>query len=137
MNDPFNPIPIPENLNLTMNAGTAQEQASPNNLEPERSLNRKPRRKSTKAKQPGGTTSRAASASRWHRIKGRLAAKVAQMDKEKLKALLLAAGVAAGIVAAVILAIKLVPVAAVILAILGLGVALRFWERLRYLPCPF
>jgi hypothetical protein len=66
-----------------------------------------------------------------------LAAKVAQVDKEKLKALLLACGVTAGIVAAVIVAIKLLPVAAVILAALGLGAALRFWERLRYVPRPF
>jgi hypothetical protein len=29
------------------------------------------------------------------------------------------------------------PLAVLILGILGLGVALRFWERLRYMPRPF
>ena len=64
-------------------------------------------------------------------------AKVALVGRERLKALLLACGVAAGIVAAVVISIKLMPLAAVILAALGLGAALRFWERLRYIPRPF
>ena len=74
---------------------------------------------------------------KWQEIKGRLNARLQHLDKDKLKAVLLACGVAAGIVAAVVLAIKMLPVAALILAALGLGAALRFWERLRYLPRPF
>jgi hypothetical protein len=129
---PFNPLPIPDNLNLSSDAGAAQS-----NSEPKRSPKRNARKKSTRSNRSGGASCRADSETRWNRIKGRLVAKVALMDKEKLKALLLAAGIAAGIVAAVILAIKLMPVAAIILAALGLGAALRFWERLRYMPRPF
>lgn len=74
---------------------------------------------------------------KWQELKGRLNARLQHLDKDKLKAVLLGCGVAAGIVAAVILAIKLMPVAAVLLAALGIGAALRFWERLRYMPRPF
>jgi hypothetical protein len=45
--------------------------------------------------------------------------------------------VAAAGVLAIVVAIKLLLVAAVLLAALGLGVALRFWDRLRYIPHPF
>ena len=132
---PFNPLPLPDNLTLELNAGATQEQAS--NPEPERPTRRKPRKKSTKTKQSSTKASKADNASKWNRIKGRLAAKVAEMDKEKLKAVLLASGVALGIVAAAVAAIKLMPLAVLILAILGLGAALRFWERLSFLPRPF
>ena len=134
---PFNPVPIPDNLNLSMNAGATQEQASQNSAKSKRSPKRNAKRKSTRSSRPCSTTCGADIKSRWQRIKGQLATKVAQVDREKLKALLLACGVASGIVAAVILAIKLMPVAAIILAALGLGAALRFWEKLRYLPRPF
>ena len=134
---PFNPLPIPDNLNLSSDAGAAQEQASHSNPKPGRSTKRNARKKPTRSKRSASASARPDSETRWNRIKGRLVAKVALMDKEKLKALLLAAGIAAGIVAAVILAIKLMPVAAIILAALGLGAALRFWERLRYMPRPF
>ena len=133
----FNPLPLPEKLNLASSAGSAQEQTSQSNPEPKRQRNRNAKRKSTKSKQPCGAASRANSESRWHRIKGRLAAKVAEVDKERIKAVLLACGVAAGIVLAVTIAIKLLPIAAVLLAALGLGAALRFWDRLRYIPRPF
>ena len=134
---PFNPVPLPESLNLSLNAGSAQEQASQNHAEPERPPKRNAKKKSTRSKRSASAACPADSESRWHRIKGRLAAKVALVDKEKLRAVLLACGVAAGIVAAVIIAVKLLPVAAVLLAVLGLGAALQVWDRLRYMPRHF
>ncbi|MCX6921808.1 MAG: hypothetical protein NT154_01105 [Verrucomicrobia bacterium] len=134
---PSNPLPLPESLNLSLNAGSAQQQASQNNAKPERPPKRNAKRKSTRSERAGGAACAANNESRWHRIKGRLAAKVAQVDKEKLRAVLSACGVAAGIVAAVLIAIKLMPAAALILAILGLGLALQVWDRLRYQPRPF
>ena len=134
---PSNPLPMAESLNLSMNAGAAQEQPSQNNAEPKPPPNGKTRRKATKARRAGSRASRDDTESRWNRIKGRLAAKVAQVDQEKLHEVLLGCGVAVGIVASVVLALKLLPLAVLILAILGLGLALRFWERLRYLPRPF
>jgi Flp pilus assembly protein TadB len=134
---PSNPLPPAESLNLSLNAGAAQQQPSQNNAEPKPPPNGKTRRKATKARRAGSRASRDDTESRWNRIKGRLAAKVAQVDKENLKVVLLACGVAVGIVASVVFALKLLPLAVLILAILGLGLALRLWERLRYLPRPF
>jgi len=128
---PFNPLPLPETLNLSLKAGP--EQASQNKPQPKR----KAKRTATKSKRPGSKATPVASLRRWHQIKGRLAARMAQVDKEKLKEVLLACGVAAGLAIAVVIAMKLLPIAAVILAALGLGAALRFWERLRYMPRPF
>jgi hypothetical protein len=70
-------------------------------------------------------------------IKGRLAAKVAQVDKEKLQEVLLGCGVAVGIVASVVLTIKLMPLATLILAVLGFALALRLWGLLPFMPRPF
>jgi Flp pilus assembly protein TadB len=124
-----------DNPNLSLNAAAAQEQASHNNPETERSPKRKAKRKSTKTRQSGGPATRAARESHWRRIKGRLAAKIAQLDKEKFQEVLLGCGVAVGIVASVVLAIKLMPLATLILAFLGLGIALRLWGLLP-LPRP-
>ena len=134
---PSHPLPLAESLNLSLNAGAAQEQPSQNNTEPKRPPKGKTKSKATHARRPGSRASRDDTESRWNRIKGRLAAKVAQVDQEKLREVLLGCGVAVGIVASVVLALKLLPLAVLILALLGLGLALRFWERLRYLPRPF
>ena len=133
----FNPLPLPESLSLTLNDQAAQEPAPQNQPEPKRAPKRIAREKSTRSKRSGGAACRANQESRWHRIKGRLAAKVALLGTEKFKVLLQACGVAAGIVLAIVVAIKLLPVAAVLLIALGLGAALKFWDKLRYVPRPF
>jgi Flp pilus assembly protein TadB len=132
---PSNPLPTAESLNLSLNAGTAQQPPSQKNTEPGRPSKHKARRKSTHARRPGSKASRADSENRWNRIKARLAAKVAQVDQEKLHEVLLGCGVAVGIVASVVLAIKLLPLATLILAFLGLALALRLWGLLP-LPRP-
>jgi len=100
-------------------------------------VKRNARRKSAGSHRSGGTASRDDSESRWNRIKGRLAAKVAQVDEARLKAALLGCGVAVGIVVSAVIAIKLMPLAVLILGILGLAVVLRLFEWMRYLPLPF
>ena len=135
---PFNPLPIPESLNLSLNDKAAQKQASPNKLKAKRSTKPNAEKKSTRTSRSGGTASRAISdESRWNRVKTKLAAKVALLNDEKLKAVLLACGVAAGMVAAIVIAIKLVPLGALLIATVGLGIALQIWNRLRQFPCPF
>jgi len=135
--NPSNPSPQPEDLNLSSNAGTAQEQAARHNPAPERPTKRKARTKSNRSIRSSGTSSRDASENRWHRIKGRLATKVAQVDKEKLREVALGCGVAAGIVAAAILVLKTVPLSVLILGIFGIAVAIRIWKSLQFLPRPF
>ena len=134
---PSNPLPLAESLNLSSNAGTAQEQTSQNSAKPKRQPKRNARRKSPHARRPGSKASRDDSESRWNRIKGHLAAKVAPVDQEKLHEVLLGCGVAVGIVASVVLAIKLMPLATLILAFLGLALALRLWGLLPFMPRPF
>jgi hypothetical protein len=69
-------------------------------------------------------------------LEGRLNAGLEHPDQDKLKPVLLACGVAAGIVVSAVIAVKLMPLAVLILAILGLAVALKLWQRLCYTPCP-
>jgi Flp pilus assembly protein TadB len=132
----FNPLPLPESLNLASSAGTAQEQTSQSNSKPKRAPKRNAKRKSPRTKQPGGTAARTDSETKWNRIKRRLGGKVAKMDKENLQEVLIGCGVAVGIVASVVVAIKLMPLATLILAVLGLAVALRFSEMIRLMPRP-
>ena len=137
---PFNPLPLPENLKLEPDAGaTKQEGQSPGKDAATRQTRSKTKGRSNRSKRPRSGASRMKKNchAKWQELKGRFNARLQHLDNDKLKAVLLACGVAAGIVAAVILAIKLMPVAAVLLAALGLGAALRFWERLRYIPRPF
>ena len=134
---PSNPSTQAESLNQSLNAGTAQEQTSPSNSKLKRAPQRTAKRKFLRTKQPDSTASRANSESKRNQFKARLAAKIAQVDKEKLHDVLLGCGVAVGIGASVVLAIKLMPLAMLILAFLGLALALRLWGLLPMLARPF
>lgn len=127
MKEPFNPIPIPNTLNLR----TGNPSPEPSNPDPDdKASTSKSKRRSTRKKGDPAVDP----ATRWERVKSRLAAKMAQLDKEKLRQVLIGLGVVAGVVAAVILAVKMLPALVTILALLGLGLALQLWDRLRYLP---
>jgi Flp pilus assembly protein TadB len=67
-------------------------------------------------------------------LKARLRAKLGHLDHGRLKRILIACGIAAVLVVAIIALIKSIPVGLAILAILGLGVVVRFLEELRHLP---
>jgi hypothetical protein len=134
---PFNPLPLPDGLML------AQETSSPQSPPPgpgaaQTKQTRRPRAK-RKSKRPTTTGCEAGNTSegRWRRIKGRLNARLSQMDPETLKRILTAAGVAAGVIIAILIAIKLTPIAMVLLGLLGLAFLLRLWDRLRFQPPPF
>ncbi len=137
---PSNPLPLPESLNLKPDAGaTKQEGPSPGKDTATRQTRSQTKGSSNRRKRPRSGASRMKKNChmKWQELKGRLNARLQHLDKDKLKAVLLACGVAAGIVAAFLIAIKLLPVAVLILAILGLGLALQVWDRLRYLPRQF
>ena len=72
----------------------------------------------------------------WQRMKEKLNDKLAGLDKEKLKTVLVACGIAGGVVLAIIVAVKLVPIAVLLLALLGLACVIKIWDRLRKLPQP-
>ena len=65
------------------------------------------------------------------RIKGGITSRLAHLDREKLKKVLIACGVAAAAVAAICLLVKLTPLIVVLLAVLGFGAVLQTWARLR------
>ena len=44
--------------------------------------------------------------------------------------------IAGGVVLAIIVAVKLVPIAVLLLALLGLAAVIKIWDRLRRLPTP-
>lgn len=67
----------------------------------------------------------------WKRIKGGINSRLAHLDREKLKKVLLACGVAAAAVAAICILVKLTPLIIAMLAVLGLGVVIQTWDRLR------
>ena len=137
---PFNPLPLPENPNLRPDAkATKQEGPPPRKDTATRQTRSKTKGRSKRSKRPQSGASRLKKNCHAKRqaLKDRLNARLQHLDKDKLKAVLLACGVAAGIVAAVIVAIKVMPMAVLILGILGLGLALQFLDRLRYLPQPF
>jgi hypothetical protein len=141
MNDkdqpPFNPIPLPPEFNLEAHQQTAQQKSENPGAEQTKQTSgaktRRPSRKPTVA-QPDVTCP---VLSKWERIKGEFAEKIAQIDPETLKSVLLACGIAAGVVAAVLLLVKMVPVAVAVLALLGIGLIIAIWDRLRYFPRPF
>lgn len=63
-------------------------------------------------------------------------AKLAAIDPERLKRVLLACGIAVGAALAIAAMIKLVPLAVTILALLGVAMALEVWNRVRRFPQP-
>ena len=65
------------------------------------------------------------------RIKGGITSRLAHLDREKLKKVLIACGVAAAAAAAICLLVKLTPLIVALLAVLGFGALLQTWDRLR------
>ena len=133
--NPFNPIPLPENLALglppsTEDINTQQHRAEePSRKAPKRQAGQKTKRpnrpRKTLAVDPPLDDQ-----TRWQRVKGKVLARLATVDKERLKQVLIACGIAAGVVVAIIMVIKLLPVGLALLGMLGLAVLLRIWDRL-------
>ena len=71
---------------------------------------------------------------RFEALKAELQAKLGSLDHDRLKRVLIACGIAVVLVVAIIALIKSIPVGLAILAILGLGVVVRFLEELRRWP---
>jgi hypothetical protein len=141
MNDenrsPFNPIPLPPEFSLETHKQSAQQQtANPGAQQTKQTSGAKTRRRPRK---PTAAQLDAACPvlTKWERIKGKFAETIAQIDRETLKSVLLACGIAAGVVAAVLLLIKMVPVGICMLALLGVGLLIAIWDRIRYFPRPF
>ena len=143
---PFNPMLIPD-LNLPSGDPTA---ATPTAVKAARRKT-PPRTKLRRTFRVGNTrrlmdpkasairlarkVSRKTKAS-WKRIKCGINAKLGNLDQEQLKKVLLACGIAAALVAAIIMLINMTPLIVTLLAVLGLGVVIQIWDRLRLMRIP-
>lgn len=65
------------------------------------------------------------------RIKGGITSRLAHLDREKLRKVLIACGVAVAAAAVICILVKLTPLIVALLAVLGLGALLQTWDRLR------
>lgn len=141
MNDenrpPFNPIPLPPELSLSgSQLATHQQPPNPSAEKASQTSDAKTTRRPRKAKTPK-PEAKCPSLTRWERIKGKVATRLAQIDQETLRSVLLACGVAIGLVATVLLLVKMVPVAATLLGLLGVGLVIAIWDRIRRFPYGF
>src|SRR5690349_196523 len=129
MNDenqpPLNPIPLPPGFSLEAHRPPVQQSSGAK-------ARRRPR-KPTGAEPDAGCPV----LTKWERIKAKFAEKIAQIEPETLRSVLLACGIAAGLVAAILLLVKMVPVGICLLALLGVGLLIAIWDRIRYFPRPF
>lgn len=134
---PFNPIVIPD-LALPPTEPKIVKQATAaasRKTRPRRkSGNATPRRRALDPKQQAIRLARKVSRkakTSWKQIKGGINSRLAHLDREKLKKVLLACGIAAAAVAAICILVKLTPLIIAMLAVLGLGVVIQTWDRLR------
>ena len=65
------------------------------------------------------------------RIKGGITSRLAHLDRDKLKKVLIGCDVAAAVATAIVVLAKLTPLIITLLALLGLGAVLQMWGRLR------
>ena len=136
-NQPFNPIPLPEDLNLNAQAAAAGATPSASGGE---GASGQASRKAGKRQAKGASTAKTArprasghkkkSRPTYQQIKDFLNRKLSGVDPEKLKQVLRACGIAAGIITALILALKFFPLGALLLALLTTAAAMRLWDRL-------
>jgi Flp pilus assembly protein TadB len=130
--DPFNPA-IPADFRLLTQGATEQQKEPGTTTAFSGTKNTK--RKSRSGKQTAGCRSKK-SRLRWEYLKEKINAKLGGLDRNKLKTALVACGLAAAVVGSICLAVKLVPVAVLLLALVGLVVVIRIWDRLRKGPEP-
>ncbi len=71
----------------------------------------------------------------WKRVKGGLHAHLDRLDPLLLKQVLLACGIAAATAVTAVALCKMIPVGLALLAVLGMGLLLRFWQELRRILC--
>src|ERR1043165_9746281 len=136
----FNPALPAEFKMLTEKVATIEPEQQPTGsntpINGARKGKRKTQRSEKRSDGAAGSPKKKKSKLNWQRLKGKVHGKLAGLDREKLKHVLTACGIAAGVVLAIVLAIKMVPIAALLLALLGLAGVVRVWDRLRGLPRP-
>ena len=129
--NPFNPA-VPTDFKLLTEAGATEQPQQPpgttaDNATGAHKANRKSKRSGT-GKRVAGSRSKKKCRITWRQMRKKLDAKLGGLDKEKLKTVLVACGIAGGVVLTIIVAVKLVPLAVLLLALLGLAGVIRIWD---------
>src|SRR2546421_11060305 len=125
---PFNPAMPAEFKLLNENGATIPGQDPPGTTAEFTAGPENTKRKSRRSgKQTIGSRTRKRCKVNWQQMKQKLNAKLGGLDKEKLKTVLVACGIAGGVVLAIIVAVKLVPIAVLLLALLGLAAVIKVW----------
>jgi hypothetical protein len=135
MQEPFNPIPLP-NLNLTVDESPSVPVQTKSSARP------KPKRRISRTGQVRRVLDPKAAALRialkvsgkaktsWRQIKGGITSRLARLDPGQLKRVLLACGVASTVALVIIALAKHMALIVVLLAVLGALVVLKLWNRL-------
>ncbi len=126
--NPSDPIRFPTDAGPSNRAGESQSETSQSSEAASGTQARQTRSRRSRRKKTAGYKARIEA------VIAELQAKLGSLDHERLKQILIACGIAAVLVVAIIALIKSIPVGLAILAILGLGVVVRFLEELRRLP---
>lgn len=130
---PFNPIPIPDlQLGEVKTAQPAIEHSmakAPRPRKPRPSKARRAFELNTSATRFARTVGRNAKTS-WRKIKGGLQVRLARLNSELLKRVLIACGVAATAALVICALAKHVALIVVLLAVLGSVVVLKLWNRI-------
>ncbi len=126
--DPTDSTSPPSNENATNQAGAARSETSGASQGGTSAQTRQTGNRRTRRKRAEGYKAR------FESLKARLQSRLGDLDNDRLKKILITCGIAAVLAVAIIALIKSIPVGLAILAILGLGVVVRFLEELRHLP---
>ncbi len=121
--NPSDPIHFPTDADPSSRTGESQSSEAATGTQARQTRTRRARRKKASGYK-----------ARFEALKAELQAKLGSLDHDRLKQILIACGIAAVLVVAIIALIKSIPVGLAILAILGLGVVVRFLEELRHMP---
>jgi Flp pilus assembly protein TadB len=125
---PFNPL-LPSDLKLDLQGSSSEETGD----KPKRRRSTSVKKKGQPLRQP--RLVRKVMKNRkfnWEELRLKLDRKLAHLDRETLRKVLLACGLAASAVAAVLLFLKLSPAGMLLLLILGAGACNALWQRVRW-----
>ncbi len=126
--DPSDPIHFPTDADPSSRTGESRSETSQSSEAASGAQARQTRTRRARRKKASGYKARIET------VIAELQAKLGSLDHDRLKRILIACGIAAVLVVAIIALIKSIPVGLAILAILGLGVVVRFLEELRHMP---
>jgi len=129
---PFNPIVIPD-LNLSTAKPTSPR---PKTTSARKKLGTRKVSRVAKTRAPRSvirftTRIRRKARQLTQRIRAGITTRLAHLDHDKLKKVLVSCGVAAAIATTIVVVAKLTPLLVTLLGLLGLGAVLQLWDRLR------